>query len=820
MSDIVLEAQQWLNTTYGNRPEYISVEENGRPGSAFSASLVSALQIELGIPTVTGVFGDQTYAQCDAAPLSYGDENNRVRILQYALQGKGYNSGICDGRFGLSTQDALLEIQDDAGLDSSQSSTTASGRQMKAACGVDEYKLIAGGDARVRYIQRTLNHLYLEYTDICAADGVVGRSTSRAFIYALQAEEGLPVGIANGTFGPTTRTWCPDLNTGTQQYGYGNVPYSSAQMTRFTELAQYTLYCNGIDRYRGSAINRYTPGLFTGAFSNEMLTALHTYQSDYALPVRNILGLDEWMALLVSTGNQQRNGTSCDCATQLTTAKITALRNDGYSIVGRYLTGAAGSGAARHDKFLTREEMQRIISGGMRYFCIYQDDTDWWQTHDDLSEYFSYSRGFSDARKALLAAMDVGIPLGSTIYFAVDYDYMEGEVYNRVVPHFSGINNFFSSYGSPYAIGIYSARNTCGIIMAQNLAEHSFIADMSTGYSGNLGYPLPENWAFDQILEYTLGASDGSFGVDKGIEKGRDAGQSKYTPHYAQPQKDSLTGALQIVDTIPYVEELEDCYRDYFYAANQRTPTQQELVIGATNYLRAPRYGSISWTVTLLDPINQGFISYMELYHPTLHAYFQGILAEGAPLFTDSEREGRIDYCHLMAVVEGYAPTGFLPNYWTGWGGDLATGFNSAYSSLGNPDDASEYQNAANSVIGAVQGSSACNCPDIYTDADAITIAGLALSSQADTTHPLSSALTSYYGNAALYLNRFTVLLQDIDAGNTLDELTLGLYLKMHGNLESAPGGLLSQFAGQGPDSIHLACCRALASYLLSELAN
>lgn len=818
MSSIVLEAQQWLNSTYKNQVGYIPVEENGMPGTALSSALVSALQIELGLTTVTGIFGDQTYSQCDARPLSSGDANNRVRILQYALQGKGYNSGTCDGRFSMATQNALLEIQDDAGLDSSQSSTTATGRQMKAACGVDEYKLIAGGDARVRYIQRTLNHLYLEYTDICAADGVVGRSTSKAFIYALQAEEGLPVGTANGTFGPTTRTWCPDLNTGTQQYGYGNKPYSSAQMTRFTELAQYTLYCNGIDRYRGSAINRYTPGQFTGSFSDEMLSALHTFQSDYALPIRNILGLDEWMALLVSTGNQQRNGTSCDCATQLSTAKVTALRNDGYSIVGRYLTGAAGSGASRHDKFLTREEMERIISEGMRYFCIFQDDTDWWQTHEDLSDYFSYSRGFSDARKALLAAMDVGIPMGSTIYFAVDYDYMEGEVFNKVVPHFSGINNFIKSYGSPYAIGIYSARNTCGIIMAQDLAANSFIADMSTGYSGNLGYPLPENWAFDQILEYTLGASDGSFGVDKGIEKGRDAGQSRYTPYYVQPQKDSLVGALQIVDTIPHVEELENCYVEYFQSANQRTPTQSELALGTTNYLRAPRYGSIAWAISLLAPINQGFIAFMKLNHASLHDYFQSILGETSPLFTDPALVGRIDYCHLMAVVEGYAPTGVVPNFWTGWGGDLATGFASAYTSLGNPSDMGAFQNAADTVIGAVQGSSACNCPDLYTDADAISISSLALSDQADSMHPISSALASYYGDAELYLKRFSTLLSDMNAGDTLDELTLGLYAKMHGNLESAPGGLLSQFDGQSPDALHLACCRALANYLLVEL--
>lgn len=37
----------------------------------------------------------------------------------------------------------------------------------------------------------------------------------------------------------------------------------------------------------------------------------------------------------------------------------------------------------------------------------------------------------------------------------------------------------------------------------------SFVADMSTGYSGNMGYPMPANWAFDQILEFQLVYSEG-----------------------------------------------------------------------------------------------------------------------------------------------------------------------------------------------------------------------------------------------------------------------------------------------------------------------
>lgn len=45
---------------------------------------------------------------------------------------------------------------------------------------------------------------------------------------------------------------------------------------------------------------------------------------------------------------------------------------------------------------------------------------------------------------------------------------------------------------------------------------------MSTGYSGNKGYPLPDDWAFDQIQETdNFYSSDGSFAIDKDVVSGR-----------------------------------------------------------------------------------------------------------------------------------------------------------------------------------------------------------------------------------------------------------------------------------------------------------
>ncbi|MFL2099124.1 hypothetical protein ACEN37_12870, partial [Marinilactibacillus psychrotolerans] len=54
----------------------------------------------------------------------------------------------------------------------------------------------------------------------------------------------------------------------------------------------------------------------------------------------------------------------------------------------------------------------------------------------------------------------------------------------------------------------------------------SFVSGMSTGFSGNLGYPLPKNWAFDQISTITLGSGEGLIEIDNNIKSGRDNGVS------------------------------------------------------------------------------------------------------------------------------------------------------------------------------------------------------------------------------------------------------------------------------------------------------
>lgn len=83
-----------------------------------------------------------------------------------------------------------------------------------------------------------------------------------------------------------------------------------------------------------------------------------------------------------------------------------------------------------------------------------------------------------------------------------------------------------SELGGYYSVGIYGPRNICIKVSEAMPIKSSFVSSMSTGFSSNLGFPLPYNWAFDQISTITIGTSAGSIEIDNNIKSGRDTGQT------------------------------------------------------------------------------------------------------------------------------------------------------------------------------------------------------------------------------------------------------------------------------------------------------
>ncbi|EJO5349327.1 DUF1906 domain-containing protein [Clostridium botulinum] len=478
MDQMVLGTQKWLNKTYKGRISALT--EDGITGWGTIRALTKALQLELGL-TADGLWGQGTESKCPTINSNTGNKNI-ITILQCGLFCKGYDGGGIDGNYTSRTSSGISNLKRDAGLsDTSGSATPLIFKALLST--MDGFVLASSGDAKVRKIQQNLNRDYYKVIGLIACNGVYSKDTNRALIKALQVEIGVG---ADGIWGPGTQSKCPTIP-------------GSRSNKRFVLLLQYSLYVNGVD-----------PHGFDGLFGNGLSNAIKEFQAFCALPADGYAGKQVWASLLVSTGDSNRKGTVCDCSTTLTEEKIQTLKNSGYKAVGRYLTG----------KFkLTPTETKLINSNGLKLIAILEE------LGYELS-HFNYDNGYKDGIDAFNAAQFLGFPKNTIIYFAVDCDVMDYQVTNQILPYFKGVNAAFNNIGSDYKIGIYAPRNVCSRAAKAGYTCSSFVCDMSTGFSGNLGYPLPKDWAFDQIKTITIGSGSGAIEIDNNIARGNYYGES------------------------------------------------------------------------------------------------------------------------------------------------------------------------------------------------------------------------------------------------------------------------------------------------------
>lgn len=515
--DMVYLTQKWLNQEYGDVPGFGSVTENGKTGWNTIYGLTRALQHELGITSLADNFGSQTQAKYKENILSRQDgvKDNMYAILQGALWCKGYSPGYnfdynsitksvtVDAVFDEKVEKAVIEMKTDAGLINPDGVVTVN--TMKALLSMDAFKLLSsyGGKEVVREMQQKFNREYEEYIGLMPCDGVYGRSTNKATIYVLQAIEGMPVGVATGNFKEKTQECCPDIPyniNSSAAKNYAGSHYTDSQISNFIELLQFGLYVNGIG-----------DGTINGVFDTKTQQNVVDFQKKFALSETGKADVTTWLSLFVSHGDQNRSALACDCATKLTAAKAKTLYDNGYRYVGRYLTKVPGG----LDKDITVEEAQIILDAGLNFFPIYQ-------TVGTKKEYFTAEQGTSDANAAIEAARKLGVPNGTIIYFAVDFDALDVDITNNVLPYFAKVHETMEK--SIYKTGVYGVRNVCTRVSDKGYACSSFVSNLSYGYSGNLGFPMPENWAFDQFATVTVGEGTGSISIDKDGFSGRDTG--------------------------------------------------------------------------------------------------------------------------------------------------------------------------------------------------------------------------------------------------------------------------------------------------------
>lgn len=503
MDQKVLEAQKWYNSTYTGKSWFTKLTEDGITGYGTCLALCKALQYEIGVSGIDGMIGAGTLSACPTVS-STTTNKNLVKIVQCGFYCKGYECGSISGTYDAATKSAATLFRTHAGFPSTNGSMPPI--FIKALLNTDAFVPIAGSKTYVRSAQQYLNNSYiikLPNWGLIPCNGVADRNMMKAIIAALQYEEaGQTTSGVDGIYGNNTLNNAPTISLGTSK-------------NAFVRIAQMCLMC----------MMEIDPGL-DGIFNSSFQSKVKAFQSFYCLSSASsgVIDIVTWASLLSSKGLSTRPALACDASTQLNASMAKALYSNGYRYIGRYLTGTVGSGATERPKNLTRNELNTIFDAGLNVFAIFQEGA------VNLTK-FTYEQGRADAATALEAARSLGVPYGEIIYFAIDYDMTDENVTSNVIPYFRGIRKTINNNYNRYRIGIYGSRNVCSRVAAVGYSVSSFVSDMSTGFSGNLGYKIPDNWAFDQFYEYTFTGGGTSFGLDKVAYSGRYSGFGHIESH-------------------------------------------------------------------------------------------------------------------------------------------------------------------------------------------------------------------------------------------------------------------------------------------------
>lgn len=506
VDEMVLETQKWLNTTYGDVAGFGNVPESGHTGWPTVYGLIRGLQHELGIGGLVNNFGPGTISRWDAQfadKTVVGFKHNVVRIIQGGFWCKGISPEAFDGKFSSATAAAVEKLKKNAGI--KDTSARVDSDILGALLTMDAFTLVSGGDAKIRTMQQTLNHDYQDYTGILPCDGIYQRETNTALIYAMQASAGIQPGYA-GVYGQKTIDNTPTLTVGAT--------------SKFVRVLRWGLYVNNFKSALSSS------GTASTSFDSALGTTVDQFRAFMALPEfpKATADLDVFMGVLISAGNTDRAASACDTSFQLNATRVQTLVDAGYDTVGRYLTGSVGSGSNERDKSLSSSEIKTITDGKMSIWPIYQDGA------SNEAAYFTNAKGLSDAKTALSAARNLGFPAGTVIYFAVDADIQTGDIAGTAGAYFAGVQDIIE--GSEFIAGVYGTRNVASTVIEDGTASRAFVSDMSTGYSGNLGFAMPKSWAFDQFDEEEIG----DFAIDK---VGTTAFRSTAVKNFSQTQDSS-----------------------------------------------------------------------------------------------------------------------------------------------------------------------------------------------------------------------------------------------------------------------------------------
>lgn len=811
MADPMVEKTQlWLNETYEGKAGYTPIPVTGNTGWTTIYALLHAFQIELGITATADNFGAGTISafknrfkggiEEQEYPSTY--EDNIYGIIQGCLWCKGYSTGAdsITKHFYSGTGNAIKKLKKDAGIDDTNS--TISLNIMKALMSMDQFQLVRGGSSRIRVVQQRLNKEYEEYIGLCPCDGLYGRQMNKALIKVLQAIEGFSVDEATGNFGDGTKSRLPILPDKINEL-------ETTTVQKFIDLIKYALICNG-----------YSANVEFGNYewNSKIVSVIKEFQNEMAIQETGKADVNTWMALLLSRGNPERSCVACDTIYDLlSSTRRKFLKDNGYEIIGRYINGTSAV------KELEPGELKVILDAGFKYFPIYQ------RNGTPSVDKFTEEMAREDAFEASKGIVRNGVPDGAIVYFAVDFDAQDSDIANYIIPYFRIIANEFDG---GCKIGIYGTRNVCEQVMNDNpRVVTCFVSDMSTGYSGNMGFKMPENWNLDQFYELKYRQPEDerinvNYPVDFDLD--RVAYSGKYPVEstcdlYETPEKTNMENkntikwfndsCVKMIEkyAVKYIKEVK----------NKDINEPRDVALLVLNALRYFKYNSAEWKV-VLGLIDEDFIDYfIKKYEEEENKSFEELKKylsfDKEEYLLIGENDTAVDFAHLIATTQSYLTTSLVPKFWTGWGGDLATAMEQVKKRRNESLTLDElaYEVVCSGVKGGNGEYSAFNYADTCSDADAIKIAEL-IDNSTNNINPVSDAIEEYYSKYSA--NRYEYYVKDIFPTRVARyDIYAAIYYKMTQIYLDGINVILLK-GDSAPDDVVRSCCKAFANYIMTKL--
>ena len=498
-----------------------------------------------------------------------------------------------------------------------------------------------------------------------------------AIIKAIQHEIGVEV---DGGWGEGTKSALPALGPGSSR-------------TNLVYILQYLLYLNG-----------FNPNGFDGGFGNGVTTALKAFQTLMKLDVDGYCGRQAWSALVVSCGDTARSANACDTCFEITTERAQLLKDNGFQVVGRYINGFISN---EKPKKIQVGELETIFNAGLGVFFIYQGD------NTKISD-FGYANGYEAGLRASKCARKYNILADTIIYFAVDLDVYEDQIETDIVPYFEGIQNSIDNY---FKIGVYAPRKVCSVLAEKNLTVSSFVSDMSTGFSCNIGSKMPNNWDYDQFKE--ISNYNNELDIDKVTYRGRiptttSVGEGDY--NYIKADN------VEVIQILEEIYELAGTYIQTYHPTEPRQweDTTKDRNILVLQFLRQIAYDDFAWDL-VAGEIDDNWINFAKNALPIN-------MAEEYLYISNNCRVGLI---HLAVVLESNIfnhplITTSLTNVITdlsGWAGDLISFASELNEQVAEADrDNFTVEQIMNKLGGKTGSTQKFDYEDLIQDVDAVNL--------------------------------------------------------------------------------------------------